>query len=336
VLRYFIGRVITAMVMALLATVVVFLIANEVPSDPVVAQLGDYALEDPQMVAAFRAKWGYDRPLWERYGIFLAGLEHGDLGTSIVTRRPVLEDIIEYAPATVELGSVAFLLSVLVGVPLGILAAVKRDKFADHFARFISLIGVSSPGFWVAFLMLAVFYGGLQIAPGPGRLDPAAIAPSRITGLYLVDTLLANDWSTFADAVCHLVLPSTVLMLGALGLITRTTRAGMLEALNQDYIRVARAKGVKRRQVVLRHALPNALVPLVTVAGITYAQLLTGAVMTETVFAWPGLGKYTFNSAVALDIPAIMGITLLVAVVFLAINLLIDLSYPLLDPRILS
>jgi len=333
-LRYVIGRVATAIVMALLATLVVFLIANVVPSDPVVAQLGDYALADPKMVADFRAKWGYDRPLWERYGIFLQGLAHGDLGISIVTRRPVLKDIREYAPATVELGTAAFLLSVLLGVPLGIVAAVKRDRIADHLARFISLIGVSSPTFWVAFLMLAVFYGGLQIAPGPGRLDAVAQSPPRVTGLYLVDSVLANDWNTFGDALSHLILPSTVLMFGSLGLITRTTRASMLEALNQDYIRVAREKGVKRWAVVLRHALPNALVPLVTVAGIIYAQLLAGAVMTETIFAWPGLGKYTFNSALALDIPAIMGITLLVAVVVLVINLLIDLSYPLLDPRI--
>jgi peptide/nickel transport system permease protein len=333
-LRYVVSRLGLALVMALLATLVIFLITNTVPGDPVLAQLGDVAASNKEFVASWRAKYGLDLPLWERYFVFLKGLAHGDLGLSIASQRPVLDDIAQFAPATIELASVGFLLSVALGIPLGILAAVRRDSWIDHAARLVSLIGVSSPTFWLAFIMLAVFYGGLQIAPGPGRLDPIAFPPPTVTGLYLVDTLLAGDASAFRDAAAHLVLPSLVLAAATLGLITRTTRASMLESLQQDYVRMARAKGLKERRIVIGHVLPNALIPVVTLGGLAYANLLTGTVMTETVFSWPGLGRYTFRSAAALDFPAIMGITLIVAVTYLVINLLIDFSYALLDPRV--
>jgi peptide/nickel transport system permease protein len=215
-----------------------------------------------------------------------------------------------------------------------VVAAVKRDSWVDHLARFVALIGVSAPTFWLAFIMLAIFYGQLDWAPGPGRLDPIAFPPDRITGLLLIDTALAGDWETFRDAAAHLVLPSIVLAASTLGLITRTTRAAMLEALSQDYVRVARAKGLLARVVVTGHAVPNAMLPVVTLGGLAYANLLTGAVMTETVFGWPGLGRYTFRSAVTVDFPAIMAITAIVAAIFVLVNLLVDLSYALLDPRV--
>ena len=321
-------------VMALLATLSVFLIASQVPGDPVLAQLGDLAASDPNMVARYRARWGLDLPLWQQYWIFLKGIFNGDLGVSISSQRPVLDDIRQYAPATVELATISFLLSLLVGIPLGVLAAIRRDTWVDNLARFISLAGVSSPTFWLAFIMLALFYGGLQIAPGPGRIDLSVIPPSSVTGLYLIDAALAGDWEAWRNAAAHLVLPSIVLGSGTLGLITRTTRAAMLEAMTQDYVRVARAKGLTERKIVIGHLLPNAMIPVVTLGGLAYAVLLTGAVMTETIFSWPGLGRYTFRSAVALDFPGIMGITLVVAVVYLVINLLTDLSYALLDPRV--
>lgn len=327
-------RVAGMAVMALLATLVVFLIANQVPGDPVLAQLGDLAASDPQMVARYRARWGLDLPLWQQYWIFLKGIFNGDLGVSISTQRPVLDDIRQYAPATVELATISFLLSLIVGIPLGVLAAIRRDTWIDNLARFISLAGVSSPTFWLAFIMLALFYGGLQIAPGPGRIDLSVIAPRSVTGLYLIDAMIAGDWEAWRNAAGHLILPSIVLASGTLGLITRTTRASMLEAMTQDYVRVARAKGLAERKIVIGHLLPNALIPVVTLGGLAYAVLLTGAVMTETIFSWPGLGRYTFRSAVALDFPGIMGITLVVAVVYLVINLLTDLSYALLDPRV--
>ena len=335
-LRFIASRLGLAVVMVLLASLVIFLIANAVPGDPVLLQIGDLAASNPVMVAAFRHKWGLDLPLWDRYWIFLTGLMHGDFGYSIGSHRPVLDDIKDYAPATIELASVAFVLSLCVGLPLGVLAAVRRDSWIDHLARGISLIGVSAPSFWLAFTMLAIFYGWLDIAPGPGRLDPIAFPPDRVTGLLLIDTVLAGDWDTFHDALAHLVLPSIVLASATLGLITRTTRAAMLEALSQDYVRVAKAKGLRARAVVLGHALPNALLPVVTLGGLAYANLLSGAVLTETIFSWPGLGRYTFQSAVALDFPAIMGMTVIVASVFVLVNLLVDISYALLDPRVLK
>ncbi|HYZ34960.1 MAG TPA: ABC transporter permease [Crenalkalicoccus sp.] len=335
-LRYVAARLVTAAAMVLLATLAVFLIANTVPGDPVLSQLGDLAASNPATVAEFRHKWGLDLPIWDRYWMFLRGLFHGDLGVSLVSRRPVLADIREYAPATIELASVAFLLSLLVGLPLGVVAAVRRDSWIDNIARVVSLIGVSAPTFWLAFIMLAVFYGWLNLAPGPGQLDPVSFPPDRVTGLLLIDAALAEDWETFHDAVAHLVLPSIVLASATLGLVTRTTRAAMLEALSQDYVRVACAKGLRRRVVVLGHAAPNAMLPVVTLGGLAYANLLSGAVLTETVFSWPGLGRYTYQSAVALDFPAIMGITMIVAVVFVLVNIVVDLSYALLDPRVVK
>jgi peptide/nickel transport system permease protein len=331
--RYLLARVVSMIVMIVLATLVVFLIATQVPADPILAQLGDMQAADEELVAAYRARWGLDLPIWQQYWIFLSGLVQGDFGVSISSQRPVLADIAQYAPATIELSTVAFLLSVLVGVPLGVLAAVRRDSWIDHLARLLSLIGVSAPTFWLAFIFLALFYGGLQIAPGPGRLDVIYLPPPTVTGLYLVDSALAGQWDVFRNAAAHLVLPSIVLAATTLGLITRTTRAAMLEALHQDYVRVARAKGLKERTIVVRHALRNALIPVVTLGGLAYAVLLSGTVLTETIFSWPGLGRYTFRSAVTLDFPAIMGITFIVAVVYLVINLIVDLSYALLDPR---
>ena len=332
--RYIASRLGMTVVMAVLATLVIFVIANFVPGDPVLAQLGDIAASNKSVVAEWRAKYGLDLPVWQRSWIFLSGLAHGDLGQSISSQRPVLDDIRAYAPATLELATVSFGLSLLIGIPLGIMAAVRRDSWIDNGARAISLIGVSSPTFWFAFIMLAAFYGGLEIAPGPGRLDPTSFAPPTVTGLLLVDTILAGDWETFRTAAAHLILPSIVLAAGTLGLITRTTRASMLESIQQDYVRVARSKGLRTRDIVMRHVFRNAVIPIVTLGGLAYANLLAGAVMTETIFSWPGLGRYTFRSAATLDFPAIMGITLVVAIVYLLINLLIDVSYAFLDPRV--
>jgi peptide/nickel transport system permease protein len=334
-LRYIVSRLLIASVMVLASTLIIFLIANTVPGDPILTQLGDVAASNPVIVAAYRHRWGLDLPMWDRYWLFLRGLAHGDLGISISSQRPVLEDIKQYAPATIELSTVAFVLSVLVGLPLGVVAAMKRDSWVDNLARAVSLIGVSAPTFWLAFIMLAVFYGWLGWAPGPGQISANQFPPPDVTGFMLIDAPLAGQWDTFWDAISHLILPAIVLAASTLGLITRTTRAAMLETLSQDYIRVARAKGLLRRVIMLGHALPNALLPVITLGGLAYAQLLTGTVLTETIFSWPGLGRYTFQSAVILDFPAIMGITLVVAIVYVFVNLLVDVSYAMLDPRVM-
>ena len=331
---YVAARIGVTAVMALAATLVVFLVAHFVPVDPIQTQLGDLASSKPEIVARYRAHWGLDKPLWEQYLIFLQKLSHGDLGESIATRRPVLEDIKQYAPASCELGTVAIILAFAVGIPLGVLGAVKRDSWLDHLARGISLVGVAAPTFSLAFIALALFYGGLEIAPSPGRLDAGALAPAPLTGLYLVGRLWSGDLHTFASAFAHLLLPSIVLAATTTGMITRTTRASMLETLGQDYIRTARAKGLREWGVLMRHALRNALIPIFTLGGVAYAQLLSGAVMTETIFAFPGMGRYAFQSAVILDFPAISGITLVVGLTYLLVNLAVDLTYGVIDPRV--
>jgi len=315
-------------------TLISFVISHAVPSDPIVSNLGQQASQRPEIVAAFRAKWGLDRPLHEQYLSFLGNLAHGDLGTSINTRRPISTDVSQFLPATVELSTVSILFALIIGLPLGICAAVYRDGPIDHMARLVSLVGVSIPIFWLAAVALVIFYAMLQIAVGPGRLGPQIQAPPPVTGFLTLDSLLAGDFQTFRSAVEHLVLPGLVLGSSVMGLITRVTRSSMLEVLGHDYVRTARAKGLVEHLVISRHALRNALIPTVTVLGLAYGSLLSGAVLTETIFAWPGLGRYAYQSAVTNDFPAIMGVTFVIALIYIIVNLVVDVAYAVLDPQI--
>jgi peptide/nickel transport system permease protein len=310
------------------------IISHAVPSDPIVSNLGQQASQRPEIVAAFRAKWGLDRPLHEQYLSFLGNLAHGDFGTSINTRRPIATDVSQFLPATVELSTVSILFALVFGLPLGIFAAIYRDGPIDHIARLVSLVGVSIPIFWLAAVALVVFYAALQIAVGPGRLGPQIQSPPPVTGFLTLDSLLARDMITFRSAVEHLMLPGLVLGSSVMGLITRVTRSSLLEVLGQDYVRTARSKGLVEHLVVRRHALRNALIPTVTVLGLAYGSLLSGAVLTETIFAWPGLGRYAYQSAVTNDFPAIMGVTFVIALIYIVVNLMVDLAYALLDPQI--
>jgi len=331
---YLARRVLLVLVAALGVTLISFLISHAVPSDPIVSNLGQQASQRPEIVAAFRAKWGLDRPLYEQYLSFVGNLAHGDLGTSINTRRPVATDVSQFLPATVELATVSILFALIVGLPLGVLAAIYRDGPIDHAARVVSLIGVSIPIFWLAAVALVIFYATLQIAVGPGRLGPQLQTPPPVTGFVTIDSLIAGDLTTFRSAVEHLVLPAIVLGSSVMGLITRVTRSSLLEVLGQDYVRTARAKGLIEHVVVSRHALRNALIPTVTVLGLAYGSLLSGAVLTETIFAWPGLGRYAYQSAITNDFPAIMGVTFVIALIYILVNLLVDVAYALLDPQI--
>jgi peptide/nickel transport system permease protein len=261
-------------------------------------------------------------------------LAHGELGTSINTRRAVTKDLALFLPATVELATVATILALILGLPLGIFAATRRDGPVDHLARLVSLIGVSIPIFWLATVSLVLFYATLHWTVGPGRLGPQMERPDFVTGLFTVDSLLEGDFETFWDALSHLVLPGLVLASSIMGLVTRVTRSSMLEVLSQDYTRTARAKGVSEARVVAQHALRNALIPTVTVLGLAYGGLLSGAVMTETIFAWPGLGRYAFQAVITNDFPAIMGVTFVIGIMYVMVNLVVDLLYGWLDPRI--
>lgn len=315
-------------------TLLVFIIANWLPGDPVSANLGQARMEDPEIVAAFREKWGLDQPLHVQYLTYLGNMLRGDLGTSIKTTDPVASDLARYFPASVELAIAAVFISLVLGIPLGILSAVKRNHPLDHGARFLSLFGVSAPVFWLALVALYIFYLKLGWLPGPGRLDTGMAEPPRVTGMFTIDSLLAGDVLTFWAALRHLFLPSMVLGLATMGLVTRMTRSSMLEVLHSDYIRTARSKGLSETRVIGQHAFRNALIPVVTVLGLSLADIMAGAVLTETIFAWPGIGRYAFNATISLDFPAIMGVTLLIAAVFAIVNLVVDIVYMFLDPRL--
>jgi len=311
-----------------------FLLSHMVPADPVTANLGEQAAANPEIVAAFRHAWGLDRPLHEQYLLYIWNLGHGEFGTSISTKQPVALDLRQRFPATVELAIVAMAISLVIGIPLGILSAVKRDSLIDQIARVVSLVGVSMPVFWLGLVALVVFYARLGWAPAPGRLSADLIPPTFATGFLLIDSLREARTDVAVDALQHLALPAIVLSSYTLGLITRMTRGSLLETLGEDYVRTARAKGLSNLAVVVRHAVKNGLIPVVTIVGLSFGRLLSGAVVTESVFAWPGLGLYAFRSATSLDFPAIMGVGIVIAAIYVLVNLFVDIAYALLDPRI--
>ncbi len=329
-----IRRILLVIPMLIGVTLLTFTVTHVVKMNPLVLIVGEKALDKPDIVAAATQKWGLDKPLPEQYLFYLANLARGDLGVSFKTKRPVAQDLKEYLPATVELSLASLLFALVVGLPLGILAAIRSGSWADHVSRLVSLLGASMPPFWSGLMVLSLFYARLAVLPGPGRIDARIVAPRTVTGLYLVDTLWAKDWPAFFSAAQHLILPSIVLGWFTLALICRITRASLLEVLRMDYVRTARAKGLRERTVILRHALRNAFIPTLTVLGLAFAGLMTGAIMTETIFSWPGIGRYAVESAANLDYPAVLGTTLLIAVVYILVNLLVDILYGVLDPRI--
>jgi peptide/nickel transport system permease protein len=332
--RFILRRLLLLVPLLIGVTLAAFIISRAVPSDPVNAALGPNAVSDEELVAAFRAKWGLDKPPHVQYLTYVKNLLQGDMGQSIATHRPVVEDLKRYLPATIELATASIILAIMVGVPFGVISAVRRNTWLDQLSRVLSLIGVSAPVFWLALLGLYVFYGQLRWLPGPGRLDIGVEPPPRVTGLYTADALMAGDFSIFWNALGHLVLPSVVLAAFSMGLITRMTRSAMLESLGQDYVRTARSKGLHERRVIFIHTFRNALIPVVTILGLSYGNLLTGTVFIETIFSWPGIGQYAFQSAISLDFPAIMGVTMLIALVFIVANLIVDITYVFLDPRL--
>ncbi|MBS1254010.1 MAG: putative D,D-dipeptide transport system permease protein DdpB [Anaerolineales bacterium] len=332
--RFLVRRIILLIPLLIGVSLVAFVISHAVPSDPMNAALGPKAVSDPEIVATYRAKWGLDEPLYVQYLTYVGNLLQGDLGRSIINRRPVADELGRFLPATMELATAAIILTVLIGMPLGVISAVRRNTWVDRVSRVISLIGVSVPVFWFALLGLFVFYARLGWLPGPGRLGIGVEPPDRVTGFYTVDALLMGDFQLFRDSLGHLVLPAIVLAGYSTGLITRVTRSAMLEVLGQDYVRTARSKGLREYRVMLRHALPNALIPTVTVLGLSYGSLLAGTVLTEIIFSWPGIGQYAYRSSTALDFPAIMGVTMLIALIFILVNLVVDAMYVFLDPRL--
>ena len=312
---------------------VTFLIGRVMPIDPVIAIVGDHA--PPDVIARVRTELGLDEPLYVQFGIYLRNLAHGDLGTSVMTTHPVTEDIAHFFPATLELATAAIIIAILVGVPLGVFAAARQGSRFDHIVRVISLAGQSVPVFVLGLICLLVFYVKLGIAPGTGQNDVAfeGMVP-RVTGMLVIDAAIAQDWDSFWDALAHLAQPALVLAYFSMGYITRMTRAFMIEALSGEYIITARAKGLSASRILWKHAFGNMSVRLVTVLALAYASLLEGAVITETVFSWPGIGLYLTVSLLNADMNAVLGATLVIGAVYLVLNLLSDMAYHLLDPRV--
>lgn len=310
----------------------VFFISRVIPADPVAALLGGQA--PPELVEKLKAKWDLDKPLFRQYVIYLARLVRGDLGLSIASGRPVMEDLAHYFPATFELATAGTLLSLVFGVFLGVIAAVKRGRLWDHLSRVLALFGVSMPVFWSGLLLLLLFYYWLGWLPGGGQLPFYMTRPSRITGLILIDSLVSGRFDAFVAAVKHMVLPALVLSFFGTAAISRITRSSMLDVLGEEYVTTARAKGLREWAVIMKHAFKNAILPVITVVGVTYGRLLEGSVITETVFSWPGLGRYATNAFLALDFPAVVGSTMFIALLYAVTNLLVDLSYAYLNPKI--
>ena len=312
---------------------ITFLIGRVVPIDPVLAVVGDRAPQD--VVERTRHEMGLDQPLPLQFVHYLGELAHGNLGRSVMTSNPVTTDIARFFPATLELSSVALLIATLVGIPLGVYAAVRQGSWIDQAIRVVCLSGHSIPVFVLALLALLVFYATLGWAPGPGRQDIVYqdMVP-QVTGVLLIDAVLAQDWGALRDAMAHLALPALVLAAFNMAYIARMTRAFMLDSLRGEYIVTARAKGLSAAAIIWRHAFGNILVRLITVIALTYAGLLEGAVLTETIFSWPGLGQYLTGSLLNADMNAVLGATLIVGLSYVLLNLFADLMYRVLDPRV--
>jgi peptide/nickel transport system permease protein len=332
--RYIIGRALTIPVVLLGIVTVAFLISHVVPANPLTSVLSARQMENPEAVAAAEARYGLDKPLVQQYFIYVGNLLRGDAGTSFVTKQPVTDDLRDRLPATLELTIAAMIVAVVGGVLVGVLVAIRHNKLTDHAGRLFSLLGSSIPVYWSGLVLLLIFSVRLGWLPGPGRLDSRSVSPPDRTGFYTIDSLLDRDLATFWEAVRHLVLPAVVLGWGVMGTVTRIVRASMLDVLGQDFVRTARAKGARESAVVFRHAFRNAMLPALTIVGFSVAYLITGAVLTESIFSWPGIGQYSVKAAQTLDFPAIMGVCLLGGIVFLLANFLTDICYAFADPRI--
>jgi peptide/nickel transport system permease protein len=316
-------------------TAVTFTISRLTKIDPVLAIVGDKASKavyDKTFIAL-----GLDQPLIVQYGIYLKRLLSGDLGVAVLTSQPVLRDLLHVFPATFELATIATIIGVLIGVPAGVLAGARKDRWPDHIVRVVGLFGYSVPVFWLGLVGLFVFYGKLDWVSGPGRLDVVYddVVTAR-TGVVLIDAMIDGEWDIFRNALSHLILPAGILGYYSLAYIARMTRSFVIDQLSQEYITAARIKGRSFWGAVWRHAFPNILVQLITVIGLSYASLLEGAVLTETVFAWPGLGLYITRALFNSDMNAVLGGTVLVGSIFIGINLFCDLLYKLFDPRLRS
>lgn len=332
-LRFVLRRVVAGVFLLWGMTLVAFVLTNVVPSDPVAAALGDRLSSNPATVKAFKQKYGLDKPLPDQYITYLVQLAHGDLGLSYVTQRNVSDDLARYVPVTVELGIAALTIGVTAGTLLGLLSGIGKTGWFDQVARLFSIASISAPLFWIAFLAVYTLSFKLSLFPSGGQLGPGSLPPPHLTGAYIVDALLAGDFSLTWEAIQHVVLPAVVLALPIAGLLSRFVRSAVIQVSSSDFVAAARAKGLPPRTILLRYTLRAALTPIVTLFGLLFADVMTGAVLVEVSFSWPGVGFYAYRGAINLDIHVIIGVALFVAIVYVTTNLAVDLLYAWIDPR---
>lgn len=330
--RYIVRRLLLMILVLLGMSIMTFALSRVVPGNPARLLAGPHARQE--QVDALAERYNLSGPIVEQYVIYMGGLLRGDLGLSVTTRRPVAQDLAEFLPATIELTATAFLITAVVGIPLGVLSAMRRGSAVDYASRLFSVAGVSMPIFWLGLVLQVIFYKHLSLLPIGGRLGILDIEPPRVTGAYLVDSLLAGDLSLFGSALLHLLLPAMTLAAGSLAVITRMMRASVLETMGTDYVRTARAKGLREGAVLRQHVVRNAFMPTLTVLGLQVGYLLAGNFLVESVFNWPGIGLYAVDAISNLDYAAIMGVTFVVSIVYVTVNLIVDLLYMVLDPRI--
>ena len=329
--KYVIKRVLMVIPVMIGVSIIVFALMRVFSPDPAPIVLGQHATQES--IVAWRHSNGLDAPVVTQYLTYVKGALHGDLGVSYYTKTPVASEIGARFPATIELAVAAIIFATVVGIFLGVIAAVKKNSVFDAASTVFALIGVSIPIFWLGILLIMFFAAFLHVFPSGGRIN-VLLEPTHVTGFYMIDSIIQGNWEAFRDALMHIVLPALALGMYSMAIITRMTRSTMLDTLGQDYIRTARAKGISETKVIGKHALRNSLIPVTTVVGLQFGALLGGALLTESVFSWPGIGKFTVDCILKSDFPVVQGIVLLVAVIFVTINLVADLMYAFLDPRI--
>lgn len=330
-IKYFFKRLLLVIPVIFGVSILVFFIMHVLASDPTSIILGQHATQD--QIVALRNQLGLDNPLYIQYFDFMKGLCTGDFGTSLITKTSIVKEIASRFPATIELAIVSIIVASVTGITLGILSAVKQNSIIDYLSMGLSLVGVSMPVFWLGLILIVVFSVSLHILPVSGRIT-IGMEPAKITGLYLLDSLITGNFASFFDALKHLVLPVCALSSYSTAIIARMTRSTMLEVLNKDYIRTAKSKGINDNKVITGHALRNTLIPVSTVIGLQLGSLLGGAVLTETVFSWPGIGNYVIDSILKSDIPVVQGAVIMMAIIFVLVNLVVDILYGFIDPRI--
>jgi peptide/nickel transport system permease protein len=331
--EYIVRRLLLLIPVIIGVTIITFTVSHVIPADPARAFAGGPKAQ-PETIARIRAELHLDKPIWEQYFYYLNDLIHFNLGKSYLENRPVTEALAQYFPATFELTIFAMIIAVPLGIIGGIISAVRQNKTSDHITRIIAIIGYSLPIFWLALMLQYAFAYLMPIFPLEGRLSIGMVSPTTFTGFYVIDSILSGNGATLLSSLHHLILPAFTLGFATLAIILRMMRSSMLEVMGMDYIRTARAKGLSERTVIYKHALRNALIPTLTVTGLSFGGLLSGAVLTETIFNWPGMGRFAANAVLGLDFNSVMGFTLVVAVIYVIANLIVDILYAVVDPRV--